>query len=115
MDQQVRHSLDIVETPANPLLRFLFFAVVAGFITIFPVLYIPVIDDVVFRHTGISWEWIIVFVESVLFFAGIETYKFGKRAYFRRTEEKQAGRDLEADLETRHFSRYLTDSSMGEK
>ncbi|OAF60268.1 hypothetical protein VC83_02761 [Pseudogymnoascus destructans] len=28
----------------------------AGFITVFPVLYIPVINHVVFKHTGISWN-----------------------------------------------------------
>ena len=38
--------------------NFLFWSVIAGFITIFPVLYIPVINDVVFKHTGISWEWV---------------------------------------------------------
>ena len=52
--------------------QFLFWAIVVGFVTIFPVLYIPVINHVVFKHTGISWEWIIVFVETALFFAGVE-------------------------------------------
>lgn len=35
--------------------KFLFFAVIAGFITIFPILYIPGLNDIVFKHTGISW------------------------------------------------------------
>jgi potassium/sodium efflux P-type ATPase len=34
---------------------FLFWAIVAGFVTIFPVLYIPTLNTVVFKHAGISW------------------------------------------------------------
>jgi len=67
---------------------FLFWAIVAGFVTIFPTLYIPVINHKVFKHTGISWEWGIVVVESILFFAGCECWKFAKRIYFRRVEKK---------------------------
>merc|ERR1712000_745789 len=48
--------------------QFLFWAIIAGFVTIFPTLYIPVINHDVFKHTGISWEWGIVFVEALLFF-----------------------------------------------
>jgi potassium/sodium efflux P-type ATPase len=35
--------------------QFLFWAIVAGFVTIFPVLYIPKLNTVVFKHAGISW------------------------------------------------------------
>jgi Na+-exporting ATPase len=65
--------------------QFLFWAVIAGFVTVFPTLYIPVIDHVVFKHEGISWEWGVVFIESILFVAGIEAWKWGKRVFFRRT------------------------------
>jgi magnesium-transporting ATPase (P-type) len=67
---------------------FLFWAILAGFITIFPTLYIPVINHKVFKHEGISWEWGIVIVESILFFFGCEVWKWIKRAYFRRVEKK---------------------------
>ncbi|KAK3654398.1 P-type ATPase [Elasticomyces elasticus] len=94
--------------------KFLFFAVLTGFITIFPVMYIPVINDVVFKHTGITWEWIIVFVAAIMFFAGVETYKFGKRAFFRRREAKSEGG--QQDIEGKMFARYLSGSSgIGEK
>lgn len=69
---------------------FLFWAILFGFVTIFPTLYIPVINHVVFKHTGISWEWIIVFSATFLFFLGIETWKFGKRVFFRRRANKLA-------------------------
>jgi P-type Na+/K+ transporter len=35
--------------------QFLFWAVVAGFVTIFPVIYIPTLNTVVFKHYNISW------------------------------------------------------------
>jgi Na+-exporting ATPase len=73
--------------------QFLFWSIVAGFVTTFPILYIPVLNHVVFKHTGISWEWGIVFVEAVLFFLGVELWKFSKRVYFRRTQESPATRN----------------------
>ncbi|KAF2260358.1 potassium/sodium eff [Lojkania enalia] len=70
---------------------FLFWAVIAGFVTIFPTLYIPVINHAVFKHTGISWEWGIVVVESILFFTGCESWKWAKRVFFRRRQAKISG------------------------
>lgn len=46
------------------------------------------INHSVFKHTGISWEWGIVFVEALLFFLGVETWKWAKRIFFRRREKK---------------------------
>lgn len=45
--------------------QFLFWANIAGFLLVFPLIYIPVINDKVFRHTGITWEWAIVAVGTV--------------------------------------------------
>ncbi|KAK4635352.1 Sodium transport ATPase 5 [Fulvia fulva] len=98
--------------------QFLFWAIVAGFALIFPILYIPVISGQVFRHTGISWEWGIVFVASALFFLGIEAWKWCKRVYFRRQKAQKAqkaGRSGSVDLEAKVFERYLTQSSMGDE
>jgi magnesium-transporting ATPase (P-type) len=85
--------------------QFLFWAIVAGFVTMFPIIYIPGLNTVVFKHAGISWEWGIVFVEAVLFFMGIEAWKWAKRVYFRHRAKKAT--DLKADLETRTFGRYF--------
>ncbi|KAJ5161025.1 ATPase P-type K/Mg/Cd/Cu/Zn/Na/Ca/Na/H-transporter [Penicillium capsulatum] len=63
--------------------KFLFWSIMAGWITMFPILYIPVLNDVVFKHKPITWEWGIVAVEAVLFFAGVEAWKWAKRVYFR--------------------------------
>ena len=70
--------------------KFLFWAVIAGFVTIFPTLYIPVINRAVFKHTGITWEWVIVLVAAVLFFLGVESWKWAKRVYFRRRMARAA-------------------------
>ncbi len=67
---------------------FLFWAIVGGFVTVFPTLYIPVINHKVFKHTGISWEWGIVIVEAILFFVGCEFWKWLKRVWFRRQAAK---------------------------
>jgi len=75
--------------------KFLFYSIMFGFITIFPVLYIPVISDVVFRHKGISWEWGIVFVATFLFFIGIEAWKWAKRVFFRRLDARSADQSVD--------------------
>lgn len=85
---------------------FLFWAIVAGFVTMFPLIYIPTLNTVVFKHAPIDWEWGIVFVEAVIFFMGIEAWKWGKRVYFRRQARKATG-DVR-DLEERVFGRYFT-------
>jgi potassium/sodium efflux P-type ATPase len=68
--------------------KFLFWSIMAGWITMFPILYIPVLNDVVFKHKPITWEWGIVAVEAVLFFIGVEAWKWAKRVYFRRRVKK---------------------------
>ncbi|PKY06759.1 sodium transport ATPase 5 [Aspergillus campestris IBT 28561] len=83
--------------------KFLFCGVMIGYITMFPVLYIPVINDVVFKHSGISWEWGVVFVEATIFLLGIETWKYCKRVFFRRQARKAKERG-----EGKDFSRYPT-------
>ena len=90
--------------------KFLFFGIMTGFVLTFPILYIPVINDVVFKHTGISWEWGVVFVEATLFFAGVEAWKWCKRVFFRRLRRKQSEKEREENpaLRSRDFSRYTT-------
>jgi len=88
--------------------KFLFFAICAGFVTIFPVLYIPVINDKVFKHKGISWEWGIVFIATILFFLGVESWKWAKRVYFRKRDKKMGVRRGSVDFESRVFESYLS-------
>ncbi len=83
----------------------LFWAVIAGFVTIFPTLYIPVINHAVFKHEGISWEWGVVFIEAILFIGGVEAWKWAKRIYFRRWARKEVGNGN--DLESKVFEKYM--------
>ncbi|KAI1757862.1 hypothetical protein F4782DRAFT_544273 [Xylaria castorea] len=62
--------------------RFLFWAVVAGFLVTFPVIYIPVVNRVVFKHTAIGWEWGVVAAAVVAYIALVEAWKAGKRRLF---------------------------------
>lgn len=66
---------------------------------------VQVINHDVFKHTGISWEWGIVFVEAVLFFLGAETWKWAKRVFFRRRAAKMGQRP--EDLEKRAFGGFI--------
>ncbi|KAG7134895.1 Sodium transport ATPase 5 like protein [Verticillium longisporum] len=84
--------------------KVLFSAVVFGFVTVFPLNYIPGLNRVVFKHTGLTWEWGVVFIAAILFFIGIEIWKWLKRVYFRRQARKDTGGV--ADVEARVFGVY---------
>ncbi|KAH7316910.1 potassium/sodium efflux P-type ATPase [Stachybotrys elegans] len=92
--------------------QFLFWAIILGFVTLFPLIYIPTLNTTVFRHVGISWEWGIVFIASGLFFAGVESWKWAKRIYFRRQLQKTHGEHWNSqDVEARVFGRYFGSAS----
>ncbi|KAI8933040.1 hypothetical protein NX059_009689 [Plenodomus lindquistii] len=59
--------------------RFLFFAVIAGLVIMFPIVYLPVINEKVFKHKGITWEWGVAFGAVVVYVAAIESWKAVKR------------------------------------
>lgn len=71
--------------------KFLFWSVMFGFVSIFVILYVPVINHDVFKHTGITWEWLIIIVQAVLFFGGVEAWKWGKRFFYRMQAKKMGG------------------------
>ncbi|KAL4873912.1 hypothetical protein BDV12DRAFT_67 [Aspergillus spectabilis] len=61
--------------------QFLFWAVIAGFVIAFPVIYLPEVNRVVFKHHGISWHWGIVFGCVVVYLALVESWKAVKRRF----------------------------------
>lgn len=63
--------------------KFLFWSVVIGFATVFPVVYIPVINTKVFLHGPIGYEWGFAFGYTLVFLLGVEFYKYLKRLYHR--------------------------------
>ena len=92
--------------------KVLFGSVMAGFILIFPLLYIPIINHDVFVHEGISWEWAIVFIGAALFFAGVEMWKWAKRLVLRRirVDEADQGQDRRESVV---FGAYLKHADSG--
>lgn len=61
--------------------KFLFAAVLAGFVITFPVIYLPIIGRTVFKHQAIGIEWVIVVTCVVIFIALVELWKAGKRRF----------------------------------
>ncbi|KAF2023558.1 sodium P-type ATPase-like protein [Setomelanomma holmii] len=59
--------------------RFLFFAVMAGLCLMFPIVYLPVINEKVFKHGAITWEWGVAFGAVVIYISALETWKMIKR------------------------------------
>ncbi|KAJ2989573.1 hypothetical protein NUW58_g3405 [Xylaria curta] len=51
----------------------------AGFLVTFPVIYIPVVNHTVFKHTAIGWEWGVVVAAVIVYIALVEAWKAGKR------------------------------------
>ncbi|KAI1342584.1 potassium/sodium eff [Xylariaceae sp. FL0016] len=61
--------------------KFLFWAVVLGALSVFPVIYIPVLSTKVFKHTAITWEWALAVAATIIFVAGMELWKLCKRTF----------------------------------
>ncbi|SCU81688.1 LADA_0C00474g1_1 [Lachancea dasiensis] len=92
--------------------QFLFWSVVCGFVSVFPVVYIPVINDDVFKHAGIGYEWGLAIAYTLVFWAGAELYKYFKRLYFKNSDHAN---NPESDLENKcvhdPFEKYNTSYS----
>ncbi|KAI0017376.1 potassium/sodium eff [Xylariomycetidae sp. FL0641] len=94
--------------------KFLFWAVVIGALSVFPVVYIPVLSTRVFKHTGITWEWGVVVAATILFVAGMELWKMTKR-HFRLLEDRAVVRGAfsqGSEEGAGKFSRSLTLGSL---
>lgn len=85
--------------------QFLFWSVIGGFLSCFPVVYIPVINDKVFLHGPIGKEWGVSVATTVAFWMGCESYKFFKRIYYK----KERAHNPEHDLERKNpFDKYVS-------
>jgi P-type Na+/K+ transporter len=62
----------------------LFISVVGGCLALFPTIYIPKVNDVVFRMTSITWEWGLCAASIVFYILGAEGYKLVKRRYWKK-------------------------------
>mmetsp|Transcript_7165 Transcript_7165/g.9070 ORF Transcript_7165/g.9070 Transcript_7165/m.9070 type:complete len:1074 (-) Transcript_7165:48-3269(-) len=87
--------------------QFLFWSIIGGFVSVFPVVYIPVINNDVFLHKGIGYEWGISVGFSLLFLLSSETWKWMKRIYKRKQTKKI--QNPEYDLERSDpFQKYAS-------
>lgn len=75
--------------------QFLFWSVLGAFVSVFPVVYIPVINDIVFLHNPIGYEWGLAVAFTVLFLILCELWKWVKRVYYRKTMALNPEYDLE--------------------
>jgi Na+-exporting ATPase len=71
--------------------RFLFWAVIAGVCTPFPIVYIPVINKVVFRHMPLTWEWGLVLGSVICFVSLVESWKAIKRRMLKKRAMRMGG------------------------
>lgn len=87
--------------------QFLFWSVFGGFVSVFPVVYIPVINTKVFLHAPISYEWGLSLAFSILYLVECEGWKWARRIYARKWLRK--ARNPEYDLERKdHFQKYAS-------
>lgn len=87
--------------------RFLFWSVVGGFVTVFPVVYIPVINTKVFLHAPISFEWGLAVVFTLLYLASCEAWKWARRIYARKWLKKVGNPEYELERKD-HFAKYAS-------
>ncbi|CEI62887.1 Calcium-transporting ATPase 3 [Fusarium venenatum] len=102
--------------------RFLFWSVIIGGLSVFPVVYIPVLNHKFFKHTGITWEWALAVGFTIVFVAGIELWKMTKRHFHlledapvRRGVWGQGGDDAGRLGRTMSFSSFKTWASFSRK
>ncbi|GAA5801391.1 hypothetical protein HPULCUR_006837 [Helicostylum pulchrum] len=61
---------------------YMYYSWLFGFGIMFIVLYVPVVNTTVFKHSGIGWEWGMVAASVIVYIILAETWKFMKRRYF---------------------------------
>ena len=64
--------------------KVLLWCAVVLMLSTFPVVYIPVINNKVFKMSSMTWEWGIVFGMILVYLASTELYKWCKRILYRR-------------------------------
>ncbi|CCK71533.1 putative Na(+)-exporting P-type ATPase ENA5 KNAG_0H01200 [Huiozyma naganishii CBS 8797] len=93
--------------------KFLFWSVIFGFASTFPVVYIPVINDKVFLHKGIGYEWGIAIAFTVAFWITCELYKYCKRLYYKNKSKAQNPQnDLEKSVTRDPFHAYSSATTL---
>lgn len=94
--------------------KFLFWSIVGGFLSVFPVIYIPVINDIVFLHSPIGYEWGLSVGFTIVFMLGSEVWKWFKRVYYRKVVVKNPEYDLERSDPFEKYASFSKSNTMVE-
>lgn len=86
--------------------QFLFWSIIGAALSVFPVIYIPVINDKVFLHSGIGYEWGLAVGFTALFFVGCEVWKWFKRVYYRKVKVRNPEYELERNDPFQKYSSF---------
>lgn len=92
--------------------QFLFWSIIGAFISVFPVIYIPVINDKVFLHGPIGYEWGLAIAFTILFFGGCEIWKWIKRIYLRKSSAKNPEYELERNDPFQKYASFSKSNTM---
>ncbi|ORX63022.1 potassium/sodium efflux P-type ATPase, partial [Hesseltinella vesiculosa] len=75
------YSLRVIFGPQN---YYLHASIAFGLAIMFVALYVPVLNTQVFRHEGITIEWVVVFISSIVYIILAEGWKYLRRKTFLR-------------------------------
>ncbi|KAI5966510.1 ENA2 [Candida pseudojiufengensis] len=95
--------------------QFLFWSIIGGFISVFPVIYIPVINTKVFLHYDPNYGLLIALACTIMFLLGAETWKWIKRVYFRRAQVKNPEYELERNDPFQRYASFSRSNTMENK
>jgi P-type Na+/K+ transporter len=84
--------------------------IVVGFAASVMSLYIPLVNERLFKHAPIGKEWGVALVLILIWFLSVEGYKWLVRRYFRAKELEKGER---GDLEARAFRTWMTGEKDG--
>ncbi|CDH55029.1 predicted protein [Lichtheimia corymbifera JMRC:FSU:9682] len=70
-------------------------------------LYVPVLNEDVFKHKGIDWEWGIVAASILVYIILTEVWKYFKRGFLRRRQLRYEEKMRQEDQERIERSRAL--------
>jgi Na+-exporting ATPase len=92
--------------------QFLFWSILGGFISVFPVVYIPVINSKVFLHAPIGYEWGLAVAYTIAFLAGAELWKWFKRVEYRKSTASNPEYDLERKDPFQKYASFSKSNTM---
>ncbi|KAF9022152.1 potassium/sodium eff [Hymenopellis radicata] len=63
-------------------------------LSVFPIIYIPAINDRVFQVDGLTWHWALVFGQLVVYVVAVEMYKLIRRSFARNNARRVSDTEM---------------------